>query len=442
MARLINRRPLVFIKRFMPKTLLGRALTILITPIILVQLITGYVFWDKHWAKYTEKLASQVSMNVVATLNLALHTDEGNFPELKEFAMENFELELERIPPHLLGQNLFNGRDTWKEKYLTEALQKRIIYPFQVRVKGEQINIQIATMHGTYTFQMPRRVLFPKSTPILLWWEIGAPIFFMLVAILFMRNQVRPLRTIVSWVDDFGKGRSVMPIKPAGALEIRRLSLAFNDMRERIQRQMTQRMEMLAGISHDLKTPLTRMELQMAMMPDNEDIQMLRADVKEMEKMVEEYLAFARGEDSEPPQPINLTHLLKEIIERLHTSAVALESTPPDVELTVRPVAIKRALKNLIHNGLRYASHVWITVSASKKTITLTIDDDGPGIPSDKREDVFRPFVRLDSSRNAETGGYGLGLSIARDIITTHGGTIFLKDSPQGGLRVVVNLPH
>lgn len=442
MARLMSLRPLIFIKRFMPKTLLGRALAILITPMILVQLITGYVFWEKHWAKYTEKLASQITMNVVATLNLAMHTDNDNFPQLQEFALQNFELELERIPPNLIGQALFNGRDTWKEKYLTEALQKRITYPFQVRVKGEQINIQIATMQGTYTFQMPRRVLFPKSTPILLWWEIGAPIFFMLVAILFMRNQVRPLHTIVTWVDDFGKGRSVMPIKPSGALEIRRLSLAFNDMRERIQRQMTQRMEMLAGISHDLKTPLTRMELQMAMMPDNEDIQMLRADVKEMEKMVEEYLAFARGEESEAPQIIHLPSLLKEIIERLHTSSVELESTAPDVDLTARPVAIKRALKNLIHNGLRYAKHVWISVSASKKNITITIDDNGPGIPADKREDVFRPFVRLDTSRNTQTGGYGLGLSIARDIITTHGGTIFLKDSPKGGLRVVVNLPH
>lgn len=441
MARSIAFKPFKFIKRILPKTLLSRALTILITPIVLVQLITGYVFWDRHWSKYTEKLAGQIAMNVVATLNLASTMREDEFPGLQAFARSNFHLEISHSPPNGGNPFMFKGREGWREKFISDALQHRMSYPFHVRIKNDQIHIQISTLRGTYTFEMPKRTLFPKSTPILLWWEIGAPIFFMLVAILFMRNQIRPLRAMVEWVDAFGKGRAVMPIKPAGSLEIRRLSLAFNDMRERIQRQITQRTEMLAGISHDLKTPLTRMELQLAMMPPGEDIQMLREDVKEMEKMVEEYLAFARGEESETPTPINVIALLEEIISRNGSPNITFQHTDEVFQVQLRPLAIKRALKNLLSNGLRYGTHVWITLYGSKKNLTVLFDDDGPGIPANRREDVFRPFVRLDTSRNSQTGGYGLGLSITRDIITAHGGTIFLQDSPRGGLQVVVNLP-
>jgi two-component system osmolarity sensor histidine kinase EnvZ len=437
-------RPFQKFKPFLPKTLLGRSLTILITPIVLVQLITGYVFWDRHWSKHTDKLADHMTSNIAGVLDMihAIPGLPGQMSYIEGFARHHFDMTLIRRSPYATFSKELLAAEGWRERIIREALAQKISYHFRLRVFDDVIKIEVATLRGVFEFSMNKRILFPKSTPIVIWWEIGAPLFFILIAFIFMRNQMRPLQTLSGAVEAFGKGRNNDLIKPAGAIEIRRVGRAFNEMRDRIQRQITQRTEMLAGISHDIKTPLTRMELQLAMLKASPAVQALLADVKEMEKMVEEYLAFARGEEAESPTPQNIFLLIREVAQKLDPSSLYI-TLPPEETLIIslRPNAFKRALKNLISNALRYGKQVWISLSSTPKTITLIIDDNGPGIPLEKREDVFRPFVRLDESRNPQTGGYGLGLSITKDIITTHGGTIFLSDSYRGGLRVVVNLP-
>jgi two-component system osmolarity sensor histidine kinase EnvZ len=441
---LTNLKPFIRLKHFLPKTLFGRSLVILITPIILVQLITGFVFWDRHWAKHTERMADQICSNIASLIDMANSIPEqpGQMDFIERFAQTHYGITLVKHSPfEKFDQESIQG-DTWRERLLAESLSERISYPFRVKVLSDTIRIQVATLHGVFDFSLNKRILFSKSTPVMIWWEIGAPLFFIFIAFIFMRNQMRPLKTLSEAVERFGKGREVAPIKPSGALEIRRVGRSFNEMRERIQRQISQRTEMLAGISHDLKTPLTRMELQLAMLKKSAETKSLLVDVKEMEKMVEEYLAFARGEEAEIATDHDLYLLLQEVLKRFDTTRVEFAPLPEKLPFVpLRPYAFMRALKNLVSNALRYGNHVWIQLSASPKTLTLIMDDNGPGIPADKREEVFRPFVRLDKSRNAQTGGYGLGLAITKDIITAHGGTIMLDDSPQGGLRVVVNLP-
>jgi two-component system osmolarity sensor histidine kinase EnvZ len=270
---------------------------------------------------------------------------------------------------------------------------------------------------------------------------IGASLILTGIAVIFMRNQVRPIRRLALAAENFGKGRDTTRLKPAGALEVRQAATAFLTMRDRIRRQIAQRTEMLAGVSHDLRTPLTRMKLQLALLGDGEETEELRADVGEMETMIDAYLAFARGEGGEMPQRTDMAQLLREAVDgQPGRDRVILEVAEP-IELTIRPSAIRRCLGNLIGNALRYGKNVRVGAGWRQRTLAIVIDDDGPGIPLENREDVFRPFFRLEASRNVATGGVGLGLSIARDIARGHGGEIALEDSPMGGLRVVLILP-
>jgi two-component system osmolarity sensor histidine kinase EnvZ len=256
-----------------------------------------------------------------------------------------------------------------------------------------------------------------------------------------MHNQVRPIRRLALAAENFGKGRDSMRLRPSGALEVRQAAAAFIVMRDRIRRQIGQRTEMLAGVSHDLRTPLTRMKLQLALLRKSEETEGLQADVVEMETMIDAYLAFARGEGGETPVRTDLAQSLRDVVGGLPGGdAVTLEIAGP-IEIQVRPMAMKRCLGNLVGNALRYAKQVRVSASWHHHAVSIVIDDDGPGIPEESREDVFRPFFRLDPSRNVATGGVGLGLSIARDIAHVHGGEINLEDSPMGGLRVVLILP-
>ncbi len=242
--------------------------------------------------------------------------------------------------------------------------------------------------------------------------------------------------------ESFGKGMQVVNFKPEGAREVRQAANAFLRMRERIQRQITQRTEMLAGVSHDLRTPLTRMKLQLAMLPESDYAAGLRGDVSEMEKMVDGYLAFARGEGSEVPVQASLQDILEEVVEdsRRNGADVALENVI-GVQITVRQHAIKRALTNLIDNASRHSHEVYVGATRKGDIVEITVDDDGPGIPKAQRESVFKPFFRIDQSRNAETGGVGLGLTIARDVVRNHGGDLLLGESAAGGLRALIRLP-
>ena len=271
---------------------------------------------------------------------------------------------------------------------------------------------------------------------------VGTSLILFVVAMLFMRNQVRPIRRLAAAAESLGKGRDVPDFRPSGATEVRQAAAAFLEMRDRIKRQITQRTDLLSGVSHDLRTPLTRMKLQLAMLEDSSETDELKSDISEMEKMIEGYLAFARGEGGEVPSSVNLAALLREVVEGARRNGAAIEfETKGELDVTVRPDAFKRCLMNLIANAALYGDRLEIQATRRRDAIEITIDDNGPGIPEDLRKEVFRPFFRIDSSRNPETGGVGLGLTIARDVMHGHGGDITLADSPTGGLRAALRLP-
>jgi two-component system osmolarity sensor histidine kinase EnvZ len=288
----------------------------------------------------------------------------------------------------------------------------------------------------------PRDRVYTTTPYIMILWMVAGTLIFIAIASMFMRNQVRPIRRLAFAAEEFGKGREVDGYRPGGASEVRQAGAAFIVMRERIRRFLAQRTEMLAGISHDLRTPLTRMKLELALLGDSPSVSGLRADVSDMERMVESYLAFVRGEGEESPEPTDLQAMLGEL------AAEARKETPStrlvadgDLVIPLRPQAIKRSLRNLIANAGRHGARIEIRARRRERSVKITIDDDGPGIPPQAREDVFKPFFRLDASRNAATGGVGLGLTIARDVVRAHGGEIWLEDSPLGGLRARIKLP-
>jgi two-component system osmolarity sensor histidine kinase EnvZ len=302
--------------------------------------------------------------------------------------------------------------------------------------------IQVQLDGGVLDVNVRRERLFSGTAYVMLMWMVGASVLLAAIAIHFLRKQVGPIRRLASAAEAFGKGRTDVTLRLEGAREVRRAAAAFLAMRERIQRQVSQRTQMLAGVSHDLRTPLTRMKLELAMLPSGAARESLSADVAAMERMVEEYLAFARGEETEAPEPADLSLMLREVVGRAPAGRASVTLEAPDsLPVEVRPDAIRRSLANLVENALRYGRRVAIAARSTPGAIEIVVDDDGPGIPEEAREDVFRPFLRLDESRNAETGGVGLGLTIARDAVRRHGGELSLLTSPLGGLRARIRLP-
>jgi two-component system osmolarity sensor histidine kinase EnvZ len=290
---------------------------------------------------------------------------------------------------------------------------------------------------------MSYKRLNTSTTYIFILWMIGSSVLFFVVAAIFLRNQVKSLRRLAAAADGFGKGRPIAFSKVEGALEVRQAAVAFIQMRDRIQRQIRQRTDMLAGVSHDLRTPLTRMKLALEFMGDDPTAAELKSDVVEMEHLLQVYLDFARGEGTETPVDTDIAALLQDIAAAAAREGKAVSvNEPPELVVPIRPNALRRCLGNLIANGARYGSHVWVTGRPAEDGVDIFVDDDGPGIPPAERDHVFQPFIRLDSSRNPSTGGIGLGLTIARDVARSHGGDVRLETSPQGGLRARVHLPR
>jgi two-component system osmolarity sensor histidine kinase EnvZ len=291
---------------------------------------------------------------------------------------------------------------------------------------------------------VPRDRVTVSKPDLFILWMVGASTILIGIAILFLRNQVRPIERLARAADSFGKGRAVPDFKPYGATEVRRAAQAFITMRERIERHVTQRTEMLAGVSHDLKTPLTRLKLELAMMPDGPDVRSMRGDVAEMEHMLDDYLAFARGEGGEEASLTDLSDLVREAAsaaERAKPSSQISVTAPAHVPVSVKRAGIRRVLANLIDNALKHGTRVAVRLTQDERLVEIAVEDNGPGIPEPRREEAFRPFHRLDEGRNLQSGGSGLGLAIARDIARAHGGDIVLSESPLGGLKATVRLP-
>ncbi|HLG86983.1 MAG TPA: ATP-binding protein [Alphaproteobacteria bacterium] len=430
------------IKSFLPRTIEGRTLAIIVIPVFIAQILTPILFFERHFSSLSRGLAFAVAGDI-ATIIDDMEREPSNQRQIFADARRTLELTVDLEPGATLAPRVGPRWNPLIEPVLMTALQERVGLPFTIGSSGadEAAEIRVQLPQGVLDVLAPQHRLFSYTAFVFIGWVIGVPIVLTWIAIIFMRNQVRPIRRLAVAAESFGRGVDTVRLRPAGALEVRQAAAAFIVMRDRIRRQIAQRTEMLAGVSHDLRTPLTRMKLQLALLRNEPEAEELRADIAEMEGMIEAYLAFARGEGAETPQATDLAAMLGEIVNGLPAKAPATLSIDAPIEIAVRPVAMRRCLSNLIGNAARYARRVEITASRKPGTVSIVIDDDGPGIPVDKREEVFRPFVRLDPSRNIETGGVGLGLTVAREIAHGHGGEINLEDSPLGGLRVVLTLP-
>ncbi|HUZ71866.1 MAG TPA: ATP-binding protein [Stellaceae bacterium] len=431
------------LKALLPRGLFGRSVLLLAAPLILSQIVGTWVFYDRFWITVMRRLAAAAASDIVVIIegrHYFTAADEPHFFALVDSAT-GFTTRL--LPPGTKPPT--GGVDPGDRvaRFLAAALTNRNLGTFSIDDHEWPRHFIVRVADGSDVLQIavPRDRLYTSLVFVVLSWMVGTALVTLAIAMLFLRNQVRSLRRLAITAEAFGRGLDVPSFRPQGATEVRQAAAAFLSMRQRIQRQIAQRTEMLAGISHDLRTPLTRMRLELELMGNSEDVRGLKADVAEMLKMVEAYLSFARGEGDEPAQITDLMKLLGDAVASARRAGIEIALAGPDtLEIAVRPDALRRCVTNLITNAARHGSHVWVTVLAGR-TIDIMVDDDGPGIPEAMREAVFQPFFRLDNSRNVSTGGSGLGLTIARDIMLSQGGSLTLDTSPQGGLRARCALP-
>lgn len=437
--------------KYMPKTLFFRTMLLIFIPLIVVQIVSIVAFFDGSWGRVGRRLSSNLTSNMAFTMQIAEEAP-GKLEEIQQLAAKNYDLGVKYYDNEQKHEVIRKVRRSNKmiTGFLEEALKRE--FPDDITsiyMKGADLIVFVETPRGLYQFTTNSKNIFSTSIFGFVAWMIGTSLLLFLVAVGFLRIQVRSIADLAEAAENFGKGIDDKKFKPYGSSEVRKAGIAFIKMKERIQRQISERTRMLAGVSHDLRTPLTRMRLQLALLPDNKDKNGLDKeeflqDVSEMEKMLEGYLSFVSGEGGEQASFVDLNELILSIINKFRTSNKALirYSTNDQVSAVQgREQALKRALSNIIGNAFNYGKTIAVNLESVGNKVEITIDDDGPGIPEDKREDVFKAFYRLEGSRNKETGGVGLGLSIAKDVVTSHGGTIELHDSPIGGLRVLVSIP-
>jgi two-component system osmolarity sensor histidine kinase EnvZ len=418
---------------------------IIVLPLVLVQAVAIFVFYDRVWETVTRRLTQAVAGEIGLTIDAWQRAPDADARSASLAASAaRLGLLSEFRPGARLDAPMTEDGGGILERRLVDALRERMGRPFALDTWGHprNVSVDVALEGGVMAISFPRERVFTTTSYVMILWMIGSSILLFAIASIFMRNQVRPIRQLAVASEEFGKGRDVEDYRPSGASEVRQAGAAFVVMRERLRRFMLQRTEMLAGISHDLRTPLTRMKLELALLDESPSVAGLRADVTDMERMVESYLAFVRGDGEEQAVPTDLGRILADLVagEQREGHPVRLV-TEGDLVLPLRPQAITRSIRNLLANATRHGARIELRAKRRERSVKILIDDDGPGIPSGSREDVFKPFFRLDASRNPTTGGVGLGLTIARDVVRAHGGDIWLEDSPLGGLRARIKLP-
>ncbi|MEW6642534.1 MAG: ATP-binding protein [Pseudomonadota bacterium] len=432
-------------KSWMPKGLYARALLIIIVPMVILQSVVAFVFMERHWNTVTRHLSAAVVQDIAALIDVyKAYPQDKDRTQLRRIAQERLGLVVDFLPvgdmPPPGPKPFFSLLD----QTLSVQLSQQIGKPFWIDTVGKSSLVEIRIrLDDTIMRVFARRsAAYASNSEIFIFWMLGTSSILLIVAVLFLRNQIKPILRLADAAESFGKGREQPDFRPRGAREVRRAAQAFFEMKTRIERSIEQRTAMLAGVSHDLRTILTRFKLELALIGDSPEVEAMRKDVDEMNGMLEAYLAFARGDSGEQAQPTDMEAALEELrsdAERHgHTATVVFHGDPT---VTVKPAAFKRCLANLVSNAARYADTISITGHRDHRYLSVSVDDDGPGIPPDKREDVFKPFLRLDDARNQDEGGTGLGLAIARDIARSHGGDIMLGDSPLGGLRATVRIP-
>lgn len=439
-------RPLTrWLRRRLPTGLYTRSLLIVILPMLLLQTVVAAVFMERHWRMVTERLSEGTVRDIASIIEvIKSYPQDSNYDAITGIAGNALNLTIAveengQLPPPR-PRPFFSLLDN----VLADQINRQIQMPFWIDTVGDSRLVEIRIKFDSRVLRVfaRRGSTYASNTHIFLVWMIGTALVLVGISILFLRGQIRPILKLAQAAESFGKGQSTEGFSPRGADEIRRAGLAFIQMRERIERQMEQRTTMLAGISHDLRTILTRFRLQLALAGDKPELAGMSQDVEDMQSMLEGYLAFAKSQAEEDFGELRLSELLGKLQSdfALQGKTMTYEIEGED-EIAVRPNAFARLVGNLVSNSERYAENLHVDARHSAKWLTLTLDDDGPGVPPEAREDVFKPFYRLDEARNLNASGTGLGLAIARDIARAHGGNVTLAESPQGGLRAVVRIP-
>ena len=427
-------------KKIIPSSLLGRSLIIVFAPILILVVLTTFIFYQTSWSIISKRLAQ----SVVADINVIVKLIDQNLkPEAIQIAKKDFKMDVIYKKDTDLNPLSFRpqrGILTRRLQQSLEELERPFFYDLSNLEKGAAIAIQLN--NDLLIISVHKDRLYNESAFVFLLWMFFASLILLLLSYLFMKGQIRPLKRLAIIAETFGRGLDAPELKGSGSLEIRQTTNAFNQMRTRIKRFLKQRTDMLAGVSHDLRTPLTRMKLQLSLMKDDDAKKELEYDIKEMTAMLNSYVSFVRGETPETIENIQLNNLIKNICQNIDREKYEITETySRKIDTSGRPLQIKRAIQNILDNARRYASKIQIDVSANNDECFISISDNGPGIPEKNYEDVFKPFFTLDPSRNKMKGESGLGMTISRDIIRSHGGDIKLSPSSIGGLKTVINLP-
>ena len=428
------------IKKILPQTLLGRSILILVVPLIILQIIITVIFYNRHW----DTITRHRTIDFVKDITLVVESFEKNKSrENQVWILSNVSEKLQLQTIYIENKKL----SFWKDKQKTSKLEKYLLenldplgkkFNLNINNKKKLITVMVEVNNGILEFRANKKRIYSSTTYIFILWMVSASIILFIVALLFLKNQIKPIRKLAIAVDRFGKGKNIQNFKPSGAKEVRRVSNAFKIMKDRIENSITQRNKMFSSIYHDIRTILTRMKLNLEL--HKLDKGGLKKDLIEMEEMVEEYLKYAKGEEKEKIQKINIVNLLNSIKKRYSKKNIFFKNDKK-INISIRLNSIKRCINNILSNSLKFSKKVEISCNKKKDYVEIIIDDDGPGIPKSERKKVLQPFYRVEDSRNRNTGGIGLGITIAADIINNHGGNFLLEQSPLGGLRAKIYLP-
>lgn len=433
------------LKGLMPKSLFGRSLIIVVAPMVLLQSVLTFVFLERHWQLVTQRMSEAVAREMATLVHvLEAYPQDAENETFNQIASDSLGMRVDVLPfgtlPAPSAKPFFNLLDRTLAREISAAVRK----PFWIDTIGDTNLIEVRFLLEDKILRVitRRSQAYATNSHIFLVWMVGTSFVLILISVAFLRNQIRPIQRLAKAAERFGRGHSISGISHAGAREVRQASHALVEMGERIERQIDQRAIMLAGVSHDLRTILTRFRLQLAMLEASEDRTALIQDVDDMEQMLQDYMSFASGTAQEADQTVDLEKVLSSCCEHANLQGVPCSYTlSGSSSVEVRPNAFKRCIGNLVSNACRYGQNVKITAQHSATDLIISVEDDGPGIPESAREDVFKPFFRLDEARNQDQSGTGLGLAIARDIALVHGGDIVLGTSDLGGLKAELKIP-
>ena len=429
------------IKKFMPEGLYSRSLLIIIIPIVILQGILTFVFLDRHWQLVTRKLSSAVASEITTFIDIEPILGIERITKLSD---RLYDVDVKFFPNQKLVNNLpepINLVENTLGKELSKILENN--FWIDAHTYEKKVIVQIEKLNGVYEFTIPRRNVYATNSHIFLVWMVISSLLLVSVAVMFMRQQIKPIEKLSKAAQQFGLGMKMEDFKPSGASEVREAAEAYLKMQERIERFIEQRTLMLAGVSHDLRTPLTRLKLQIEMLSDDKTNKELLSDVNEMQKMLETYLDFAEDVTREKASKIDLELMIREIIksDKKENKKINFNKKSTPVFFECRSIAMKRCITNLINNAGSYGNEVLVSLDENKDSIIISVEDDGPGIKKEDYDQAIKPFIRLDTSRNQNIPGSGLGLSISQDITSNHGGKMSMSESSLGGLKVSLNFP-